>query len=109
MDTEIKNAKTLIISWGSTYGSVKSAVKIFNESEKDTPISHLHLEWIHPFPSNFDLIISRFDQIAVAELNAGQLANIIASRMGKPIIKINKIQGIPFLTNELIDAFKKIK
>jgi 2-oxoglutarate ferredoxin oxidoreductase subunit alpha len=109
LDTEIKNTKTLIISWGSTYGSVKSAVKIFNESEKDTPISHLHLEWIHPFPSNFDLIISRFDQIAVAELNAGQLANIIASRMGKPIIKINKIQGIPFLTNELIDAFKKIK
>jgi 2-oxoglutarate ferredoxin oxidoreductase subunit alpha len=109
LDTQIENSKTLIISWGSTYGSVKRAVKTYNESETESPISHLHLEWIHPFPSNLDQIINSFEKIAVAELNAGQLANIIASRIGKPIEKINKIQGIPFLTNELIDAFKNIK
>lgn len=109
LDTQIENSNTLIISWGSTYGSVKSAVKTYNESEKESPISHLHLEWIHPFPSNLDQIINSFEKIAVAELNAGQLANIIASRIGKSIEKINKIQGIPFLTNELIDAFKNIK
>ncbi len=107
IDSGPESGQLLVISWGSTYGSVRAAVrKMQMEGHKD--IAHVHLRYIHPFPSNLGEIISRFEQVAVPEINNGQLVKIIREQFCVPAHPVNKIKGTPFRTEELIDAFEKI-
>jgi 2-oxoglutarate/2-oxoacid ferredoxin oxidoreductase subunit alpha len=84
----------LIISWGSTYGSVKEAIYIVKE--KGHKIAHIHLEWVQPLPINFIEIINKYDRLIIPEINSGQLASYIAQYTKKPILKINQVKGAPF-------------
>jgi 2-oxoglutarate ferredoxin oxidoreductase subunit alpha len=97
---------TLILSWGSTYGSVKEAFQALSKEAKD--LAHLHIDWIFPFPKNFLSVIHHYDQIIVPELNHGQFADHLATSYKKPIHKINKIQGTPFFEDELIKEINDI-
>lgn len=94
-----KNSKSLIIGWGSTFGSISTAV---NELRADgLDIAQIHLKYINPLPSNLADIVNSFDQIFVAELNNGQLIKIIRDKFVKNAIGINKIQGQPFQVAEI--------
>lgn len=93
------NSKSLIIGWGSTYGSISTAVKELREEGMD--IAHIHIKYISPFPKNLDDIISKFDNIFVAELNNGQLIKVLRDRYLKDCKGINKIQGQPFQVAEI--------
>jgi 2-oxoglutarate ferredoxin oxidoreductase subunit alpha len=93
---------TLILSWGSTYGAVKEAFHAINKDVND--LAHLHLDWIFPFPKNFQSIINHYDRIIVPELNHGQFADYLAAHYKKSIFKVNKIQGTPFFEDELIKS-----
>lgn len=98
---------TLILSWGSTFGAVKSAILELQEENQALNIAHGHLEWIRPFPKGMADIIKKYDQIIIPELNMGQLAQIIRSEFCVQTIQINKIQGTPFLVSELKEQIKK--
>lgn len=99
-----KNSILLIISWGSTYGVISTAVdKLIN---KFYPISHIHIDYIYPLPIGFDKILEKFKKILVIELNNGQLSKFLKSYYNINIYSFNKIQGIPFNIDEII---KKIK
>lgn len=99
LENNSSNKGTLILSWGSTYGAVREAFQIINNSSADT--AHLHLDWIFPFPQNFLSLIQNYDSIIVPELNHGQFADYLAAYYKKPIYKINKIKGTPFFEEEL--------
>lgn len=89
----------LVVAWGSVYGPVKTA---FDELRaQGHKISYTHLKYIRPFPKNLGEILSRFDRIVVPELNRGQLANLLQGKFLKPILRINKIQGMPFKASEI--------
>ena len=75
LDNGDTDAKVLVLAWGSTYGSVKVAVKRL--IDRGYKVAHLHLDYIHPFPSNLEGLLSRFSKIIVPEMNSGQLATII--------------------------------
>ena len=45
-----KNGDLLIISWGGTYGSCRSAVETLHDEDKS--VSHVHLKWINPLPKD---------------------------------------------------------
>ena len=53
----------LVLSWGGTFGAVRSAVMKLQQSGKS--VSHTHLRYINPFPKNLDDVIERFDHILV--------------------------------------------
>jgi 2-oxoglutarate ferredoxin oxidoreductase subunit alpha len=100
-----ENSKALIIGWGSTFGSITSAVRELKSEGLD--IAQIHLKHIHPFPKNIGELIAPFDKIFVAEMNNGQLIKIIRDQFLKDAKGINKIQGQPFRVSEIKQAIQE--
>lgn len=100
------SSDVLIIGWGSTYGSISTAVKSLREEGLN--IAQIHLRYINPLPHNLGEMIQNFEHIFVAELNNGQLIRIIRDRFLKDAHGINKIQGQPFQVSEIRESIKQI-
>lgn len=97
----------LVIGWGGTYGSIYSAVKEVYEEGFDK-IGFAHFNYINPLPKNTETLIKRFKKVIVCELNNGQFANVLRMQFsGIEFLQHNKIQGLPFGNNELIQKFKQ--
>ena len=99
----------LVVGWGGTYGSIKTAVKRFREENPEYKVGFAHFSYINPLPHGVDEIFSKYDKILVPELNKGQFADFL--RMNYPKYtynKYDKIQGLPFGTDELMEQFKKL-
>ncbi|MDD3722465.1 MAG: 2-oxoacid:acceptor oxidoreductase subunit alpha [Lutibacter sp.] len=96
----------LVIGWGGTYGSLHSAVKqISDEGYKNIGLAHFN--YINPMPKNTEEILSKYKKIIVCELNSGQFTSILKTRFSKfEFSQFNKIQGLPFSNDELIQQFK---
>ena len=101
------SADTIILGWGSTYGHILDAVnRLNNEGIK---IAMTHIRYINPLPKNTAELLSRFKTVIVAELNTGQLASYLQSKIANlNICHINKVQGQPFLVQEIVDGVKNI-
>lgn len=98
----------LVIGWGGTYGSLHSAVKQIND-EGYKNIGFAHFNYINPMPKNTEEILSKYKKIIVCELNAGQFVSILKTRFSKfEFSQHNKIQGLPFSNDELIQHFKQL-
>src|SRR6201998_529960 len=89
----------LLVSWGSTFGSVAQAVK--EQREKGRKIGHLHLRHLNPLPGNLGDVLKRYKKVLVPELNMGQLLWILRAKFLIDAVGLNKIQGRPFKQNEL--------
>ncbi|OFY66176.1 MAG: 2-oxoglutarate ferredoxin oxidoreductase subunit alpha [Bacteroidetes bacterium RIFCSPLOWO2_02_FULL_36_8] len=100
IDNDIQNAEIAVVTWGSTYGSVKTAVKML--TEEGIQVAHIHIHYLNPFPSNLGELLKKFDKILIPEMNMGQLAEIIKSHFLIPVIQLNKIQGQPFTVAEVM-------
>ena len=98
----------LVIGWGGTYGSLHSAVKHLNdEGYKNIGFAHFH--YLNPLPKNTEALLKRFKKIIVCELNTGQFVKILKSSFnGIEFLQFNKIQGLPFANNELVQKFKQL-
>src|SRR5690606_2524846 len=95
----------LVISWGGTYGaSVMAVRKLQAEGKK---VSLMHMKYISPMPRNVESILKNFSKIIIPELNLGQLRTLINSKFGVNARGYNKVQGLPFKINELVEAFKQ--
>jgi len=89
----------LLVSWGSTFGSVTQAVK--EQREKGRKIGHLHLRHLNPLPSNLGDVLKRYKKVLVPELNMGQLLWMLRAKYLVDAVGLNKIQGRPFKQSEL--------
>jgi 2-oxoglutarate ferredoxin oxidoreductase subunit alpha len=104
LDSGPEKGKLLVIGWGSTYGSIKTAVA---ELQKEgLAVSHAHLRYIRPFPKNLGHIIGNFEQVLIPELNNGQLIKIIRDQYFVDAAGYNKIMGIPFTRSELMQKMR---
>ncbi len=93
----------LYLSWGSTYGTVRSGVRELRKAGKR--VAHLHLTHLHPLPADLKEITDAFDRIYMPELNSGQLSEVLKGRFLKNLIPILKIKGQPFATQEITRPF----
>jgi 2-oxoglutarate ferredoxin oxidoreductase subunit alpha len=89
----------LIVSWGSTFGSITQAVKA--QREHGRKIGHLHLRFLNPLPTNVGDILKRYKRVLVPELNMGQLLWVLRAKFLVDAVGLNKIQGRPFKQIEL--------
>jgi 2-oxoglutarate ferredoxin oxidoreductase subunit alpha len=95
-----------VLGWGSTYGAIKSAVnELVQEGES---VAHVHLRYIRPFPKNLGDIIKNFEKVLIPELNNGQLIKIIRDQFLVDAKGLNKIMGVPFVKQEILDEVKKM-
>jgi len=91
----VKNS-ILIVTWGSTYGMVRSVYDDLISDGYSNVISLLCLRYLNPFPNNLNSIFSSFKKILLVEENLGQLAFLLRSKFLVDIISINQVTGKPF-------------
>ncbi|MGH8012468.1 MAG: 2-oxoacid:acceptor oxidoreductase subunit alpha [Candidatus Binataceae bacterium] len=89
----------VVLGWGSTFGSIREAVKQMRERGKS--VSHIHLRYLNPMPSDLSEKLRRFKKVMVAEMNMGQLLKMVRADYLIDAIGCNKIQGRPFKVSEL--------
>ncbi len=104
LDSGPESGDILVIGWGSTYGSIRSAVTVLQEEGK--AVSHAHLRYIRPFPRNLGTIISKFKTVLIPEINNGQLIKIIRDKYFVDAKGFNKIKGVPITKTELVQVLR---
>ncbi len=96
----------LVIGWGGTHGALRSAVE--TAQSEGMSVSHLHLRHLNPLPSNLGEILVKFQKVMIAELNLGQLANIIRAKFLVDAVGLNKVQGKPFTQTEVFNKITEL-
>ena len=97
---------TILLGWGGTYGHMLTAANALNaEGHK---VAFWQFRYINPLPKNTLETLKRYKRKIVAELNTGMFADYLQMHMpGKEILRINKIEGQPFLVKEIVEGVKK--
>lgn len=101
------DSETILVGWGGTYGHILSACAELNSS--GIPVAVAQFRYINPLPSNALETLKKYKNIIVAELNTGMFADYLQMHLpGKEILRINKIEGQPFMVNEITEGVKKL-
>ena len=96
----------LVVGWGGTYGHLLSAVQEVRAEGVD--VSFAHFDYIMPLPKNTEDVFGKFDKILVCELNSGHFVNYLRGLMPQfKYEQFNKVQGQPFLVQEIVGAIKE--
>lgn len=102
-----KDADTLIVGWGGTYGHLYTATEDMCKAGKK--VAFAHFRYINPLPRNTREVLSRYKNVVVAELNTGQFADYLQAKFPEVNIKrLNKVQGQPFLVSEVVEGVTKM-
>ena len=100
-------ADTILVGWGGTYGHLLSACAELNA--EGLPMAMAQFRYINPMPANALEVLKKYKNIIVAELNTGMFADYLQMHLpGKEILRINKIEGQPFMVNEITSGVKKL-
>jgi len=92
--------KVLVLGWGSTYGSISSAVEKMQREGKS--VSSAHLRYLNPFPRNLGEVLSGFETVIVPEMNLGQLCTMIRAKYLVDAVAFSKVKGRPFQIREIV-------
>ena len=101
-----ESGKVLVVGWGSTYGSITTAVERLRS--RGAPVSSAHLRYLNPFPRNLGEVLRRFEKVLVPELNLGQLRFMIRGHYLVDAIPLNKVQGKPFKISEIVKKVEEM-
>jgi 2-oxoglutarate ferredoxin oxidoreductase subunit alpha len=106
VDNGNESGKIAVVGWGSTYGSIKTAVRQLRTEGID--VSHIHIRYLNPFPKNLEQLLRSFQTVIVPEINNGQLVKIIRDKFLIDAKPFNKIKGLPFSVEEIVNKVKEI-
>jgi 2-oxoglutarate/2-oxoacid ferredoxin oxidoreductase subunit alpha len=95
-----KSGKVLVLGWGSTYGSISSAVEKMQREGKS--VSSAHLRYLNPFPRNLGEVLAGFETVIIPEMNLGQLCTMIRARYLVDAVPFSKVKGRPFQIREIV-------
>jgi 2-oxoglutarate ferredoxin oxidoreductase subunit alpha len=95
-----RTGKVLVLGWGSTYGSITSAVERLQREGKS--VSSAHLRHLNPFPCNLGEVLAGFEKVIVPEMNLGQLCTMIRAKFLVDAIPFSKVKGRPFQIREIV-------
>ncbi len=99
--------KLLVVGWGGTRGHLQSAVDELRAEGKS--VSLCHFNYINPLPHGVEDIFAGFEKIVVCELNEGQFAAYLRTKLQQfSYEQFNKVQGLPFTTVELKEKFNQL-
>ena len=94
------SGKVLVLGWGSTYGSITSAVEKLRAEGKS--VSSAHLRHLNPFPSNLGEVLRSFERVIIPEMNLGQLCTMIRAKYLVDAVPFSKVKGRPFQIREIV-------
>jgi len=97
----------LMVSWGGTYGHMLSAESHLRS--QGIQVGLAHFDYINPLPLNTEEVLKRFKKIIVFELNSGHFANYLRTKFPQfTYLQYNKIQGQPFIIEEITEAINNL-
>jgi len=85
-----ESGELLLVSWGGTYGAVRSAVVA--AQRRGLSVAHAHLRYLNPLPSNLRDVLSRYRQVIRYALN---------------IQSYPKVHGRPFTIREISNKIEQ--
>ena len=88
------SGELLVLSWGGTYGAIRTAVE--HKQAESKSVSHVHLRYLNPLPKDLGDVMNGFKRVFIPELNLGQLRLLIRAEYLVDAAGLNKIQGQPF-------------
>lgn len=101
------DADLLVVGWGGTFGHLYTVVEQINA--KGEKVALAHFNYISPLPKNTAEVLRKYKKIVVCELNNGQFAGYLSSKVpGITLLKFNKVQGQPFTESELTECFTSL-
>jgi 2-oxoglutarate ferredoxin oxidoreductase subunit alpha len=100
-----RTGKVLVLGWGSTYGSITSAVERLREEGK--PVSAAHLRHLNPFPANLGEVLGNFETVIIPEMNLGQLCTMVRARYLVDAKPFSKVKGRPFQIREIVSKVEE--
>ena len=100
------DAPLLVLSWGSTKGTVGAACR--NLNREGYQVAYAHLRHMNPFPANLGDVVHSYEKILIPELNMGQLRYVIRANYLKDSVGLHKVAGIPFYIGEVRDKILEI-
>ena len=104
-----RNAKNMIVSWGSPKGAIIEAFQKL--SEEGFSLGFIQVRMVHPLPKeHIANMLQGAQKIIDVEMNySGQLGGIIREKTGIPMsFYVLKWNGRPMTTTEVYDAIKLI-
>jgi 2-oxoglutarate ferredoxin oxidoreductase subunit alpha len=101
-----KKGDLLILSWGSTHGTCKSATEsLLSENLK---VAHVSIRWISPLPNDLKDILSNYKKVLMPEINTGQFRQMIRAEFLVDAIGLNEVQGKPLGASTIVAKAKEI-
>lgn len=103
-----KDADTLIVGWGGTYGHLLEAMLRIQATGRK--VAFAHFKYISPLPKNTHDLLKKYKEVIVAEQNDGQFAAYLNGKfedLGN-IHRFNKVEGQPFKVSKLVEEFTKM-
>jgi 2-oxoglutarate ferredoxin oxidoreductase subunit alpha len=97
--------KVLVLGWGSTHGSITSAVEKMQREGKS--VSSAHLRYLNPFPKNLGEVLAGFETVIIPEMNLGQLCTMIRARYLVDAVAFSKVKGRPFQIREIVSKVEE--
>src|SRR5262249_415923 len=95
-----RTGKVLVLGWGSTYGSITSAVERLQAEGK--PVSAAHLRHLNPFPKNLGTVLSGFETVIIPQMNLAQLCTMVRAKYLVDAVPFSKVKGRPFQIREIV-------
>lgn len=91
------HSDTLLVGWGSTEGHLHAAAMELN-------CALAHFNYINPLPKNTAEVFSQYKRIIVCELNTGQFANLLRSRVPDVMFEqYNELTAQPFAVERIVN------
>jgi 2-oxoglutarate ferredoxin oxidoreductase subunit alpha len=104
-----EQAQATVISWGSTKGPIREALRIL--SEQGTAVNFLQIVYLHPFPKRkVEGVLAKSKKTIVVEHNkTSQLAGILRERLLRKVDhKILKYDGRAFNPGFLAERIREV-
>ena len=104
-----RNAKNMIVSWGSPKGAILEAIRKL--TDEGFSLGFMQVRMVHPLPKeHIANMLQGAQKIIDVEMNySGQLGGIIREKTGIPMsFYVLKWNGRPMTTTEVYDAIKLI-
>ena len=99
-----EEAELLMVSWGGTFGVVRSAVASARRAGRS--VAHAHVRYLNPFPANLASVLKRYRKIVVPELNSGQLALLLQGKLGVKVETYANLSARPLKIAEVRDVIQ---
>ncbi len=99
LDSGPPEGELLIVGWGSTYGAIRTAA--LNLQAEGHSVAHVHLRHLFPFNKGLGPLLKKYTRVLVPEMNSGQLRQLLRAEFLVDAQGLNKIQGMPFSSEEI--------